>query len=120
MLNCLAAGEGGAPGAILRCLIGLLPVKMQSGFPIKTFLINIEGSFLIGIAAALAARRELGPRAVLFLRVGICGGFTTFSSFALETQDLLTAGKSTAAFLYCILSVIPGVPAVCAAERLAG
>lgn len=41
MLNCLAAGAGGAPGAILRCLIGLLPVKMQSGFPIKTFLINI-------------------------------------------------------------------------------
>ena len=66
MLNCLAVGAGGAPGAILRCLIGFLPVKMQSGFPIKTFLINIAGSFLIGIAAALAAKRGLGPRAVLF------------------------------------------------------
>ena len=92
MTECLIVGAGGAVGAVLRYLIGLIPLNPENGFPVKTFLINVAGCFVIGLVAALAARASLGPRITLFLKVGICGGFTTFSSFALETDQLLAKG----------------------------
>ena len=80
-------------GAVCRYLIGLIPVNENLAFPVKTFAINILGSFIIGLIAGLALKNNaLNPRLVLFLKVGICGGFTTFSSFALETGDLIRAG----------------------------
>lgn len=118
MLNCLIVGLGGALGAVCRYLITLLPMNPENGFPVKTFLINIAGSFLIGIVAALAARNSLDSRLVLFLKVGICGGFTTFSSFALETEGLLEKGSGGIAFLYMILSLFFGVLAVLLAEKV--
>lgn len=118
MINCLIVGLGGALGAIFRYLITLLPMNPESGFPVKTFLINIAGSFLIGFVTALAAKNSLDSRFVLFLKVGICGGFTTFSSFALETQGLIEKGSSGIAFLYAALSVILGILAVLTAEKL--
>ena len=90
MIDCIVVGAGGFIGAVCRYLIGLIPLNEGGAFPVKTFLINIAGSFVIGIIAALALKNSaLNPRAVLFLKVGICGGFTTFSSFALETGDLI-------------------------------
>lgn len=118
MLNCLIVALGGALGAVCRYLITLLPMNPENGFPVKTFLINIAGSFLIGIVAALAAKNSLDSRLVLFLKVGICGGFTTFSSFALETEGLIQKGSSGIAFLYAVSSIILGVLAVMAAEKL--
>lgn len=118
MLNCLIVGLGGALGAVCRYLITLLPMNPENGFPVKTFLINIAGSFLIGIVAALAAKNSLDSRLVLFLKVGICGGFTTFSSFALETEGLIQKGSNGIAFLYAALSIILGILAVMAAEKL--
>lgn len=120
MIECLIVGAGGCIGAICRYLIGLLPINMESGFPIKTFLINIAGSFLIGIIAALAAKNKLDARLVLFLKVGICGGFTTFSSFALESQSLLTEGHTLTAMIYMIASLVFGVLAVMLASSLVG
>ena len=94
MMECIVVGAGGFIGAVCRYLIGLIPLKESCAFPVKTFVINMVGSFLIGIIAALAMRTDsLNPRMVLFLKVGICGGFTTFSSFALETGDLMQDGK---------------------------
>lgn len=93
MSNVFTVALGGALGAVCRYLITLLPMNPESGFPVKTFLINVAGSFLIGVVAALAARNALNPRTVLFLKVGICGGFTTFSSFALETEGLVGKGN---------------------------
>ena len=75
MIECLVVGAGGFVGAVLRYLVGLLDMNPESGFPIKTFFINIAGAFLIGVVAALASREALNPRTVLFLKVGICGGF---------------------------------------------
>lgn len=93
MIECIVVGIGGFVGAVCRYLIGLLPLKEGSIFPIKTFAINIFGSFVIGIIAALAVKNSsLNPRFILFLKVGICGGFTTFSSFALETSMWLQIG----------------------------
>ena len=119
-MNGIIVGLGGALGAICRYLITLLPINPENGFPMKTFLINVIGSFVIGLVTALAAKNALNPRAVLFLKVGICGGFTTFSSLALETEGLLEKGSTGIAMLYVILSLVCGVLAVFAAERLIG
>ena len=117
MIECIAVGLGGFIGAVCRYLIGLAPVREGMVFPVKTFIINIIGSFVIGIIAAAAARAGIADsRLVLFLKVGICGGFTTFSSFALETGDLIQNGNPGIAFLYVILSIVLGVAAVYAGQ----
>ncbi len=118
MIDCLIVALGGACGAVGRYLIGLIPVQPQNGFPVKTFLINVAGSFLIGIIAALAAKNALNPKLVTFVKVGICGGFTTFSSFALETDQLIGEGHWATAFCYVLLSIVCAVIAVFAAERM--
>lgn len=105
-------------GAILRYLIGLLDVGAQNGFPVKTFAINVIGSFVIGMVVALAARNVLDARWTLFLKVGVCGGFTTFSSFALETDQLLAQGSAGVAVAYVCASVVAGVLAVMLAQRM--
>ena len=118
MINCLIVGLGGAVGAVMRYLIGLLPFNPDNGFPIKTFIINVVGAFVIGIVAALAAKNAMNPKLVLFLKVGICGGFTTFSSFALETDQLLMKGQSLTSVLYVLLSIFAGVMAVFLADKI--
>lgn len=91
---------------------------MGNGFPIKTFCINVIGAFVIGMVSALAAKHVLDSRLVLFLKVAVCGGFTTFSSFALETDQLLAKGENSVAFIYVLLSLILGVSAVYLAQKL--
>ena len=117
LLNCLLVGLGGFFGAALRYGIGLVPVKEACRFPVKTFLINLLGCFAIGILAALAAKNErLDPKLLLFLKVGLCGGFTTFSSFALESSELLQSGHTGLALAYVLGSTILGVGFVLAAQ----
>lgn len=118
-MECIVVGAGGFMGAVCRYLIGLIPLKEGCVFPIKTLIINIVGSFMIGIVAALAMKTDfLNPRTVLFLKVGICGGFTTFSSFALETTDLMKGGKMYLAAAYTVLSVMLGAVAVFAGQSI--
>lgn len=119
MIECIVVGIGGFIGAVCRYLIGLISVNESCVFPVKTFVINILGSLLIGIIAALVVRNHsLNPRIVLFLKTGICGGFTTFSSFALETNDLMKNGNMGVAGLYAILSIVLGVIAVFAGQEI--
>lgn len=119
MAECIVVGIGGFIGAVCRYFIGLIPLKEGCGFPIKTLIINIAGSFLIGVIAAWAVKTDPpNPRVVLFLKAGICGGFTTFSSFALETGDLIKSGKTNMAALYAILSITAGVIAVYAGQGI--
>ena len=118
-MNCLFVGLGGAAGAICRYLLSLLPVKPVSGFPVVTLGINVLGAFALGTLLALAGRDvNLDPRLMLFLKVGVCGGFTTFSTFCGETEQLLAAGHAVTAALYIVLSVLLGVGAVWAAQLL--
>ena len=119
MLECLVVGMGGFLGSVLRYLIGKIPVNETMTFPIKTFAINLIGSFVIGILAALSVKySSLNPRLVLFLKVGFCGGFTTFSTFALETSDLMQKGQTSIAVVYAVLSAVLGVLCVIGGQSL--
>ncbi len=119
MIDCLIVGIGGFLGSVCRYLIGLLPMKAGHGFPVKTLLINVAGAFVIGLIAALGAKgKAMDPRFVLMLKVGVCGGFTTFSTFAYESAELLQSGRIGMAAAYAALSVILGVLAIFAAQIL--
>lgn len=119
MLNCIIVGLGGFLGAVLRYLIGLIPLNPTNGFPIKTLLINIVGAFVIGLVVGFGVKRNLNPQLILFLKVGVCGGFTTFSSFALETNQLMEKGLWWLAALYVLCSVLGSLAAVWAGQALA-
>ena len=113
------SSETAGTSELLLSLMGLLPLGRDWAFPIRTFAINLFGAFAIGAITALAVKRaDLDPRLVLFLKAGVCGGFTTFSSFALETGDLLQGGHPAAALLYAVASLTLGVLAVFAGAAL--
>ena len=103
-MNFLYVAMGGAIGAMARYAISLIPVKTV--FPVLTFLTNFIGAALIGFIIGLASiKQELSPRAVLFLKTGVCGGFTTFSTFSAETLSLFENGRPLVALCYAFLSV---------------
>ena len=119
MLECLLVGIGGFAGSVIRYMIGLLPIKPDNGFPVKTLFINVLGAFIIGIIAAVATKnKSLNPNIVLMLKVGVCGGFTTFSTFAYETAELLQNGNIFVALSYVMLSVMLGIMAVYFAQAI--
>jgi CrcB protein len=120
ILNCFFVGLGGFVGSVLRYLVSLAPIRHESGFPIITLGINVLGAFLLGLIMAAAGRNSgIDPRTLLFLKVGVCGGFTTFSTFALEAHTLISGGKPAVALLYMLLSVVLCVLAVFGAGALA-
>ena len=79
---------GGALGSVGRYGVGLALTRYEA-FPIGTLLANILGSLLIGVCAGMFEGDQKGRPAALFLMVGFCGGFTTFSAFSLQTLDLM-------------------------------
>ncbi|MCR5318546.1 MAG: fluoride efflux transporter CrcB [Treponema sp.] len=120
-MNCLLVALGGGIGACLRYLIGLIPLKEPFTFPVKTLFINLLGCFVIGLIAALAVKNSsLSPKVVLFIKTGLCGGFTTFSTFALETETLIKTGHVGLALLYIALSLLAGVGLAFAGQIVAG
>lgn len=107
--NFFLVGLGGGIGSMLRYAATFLPFK---NFPYSTLLVNIIGSFSIGFIIAVLLKNEpLNNNYKLFFATGLCGGFTTFSAFALENLQLLQQGKSFMAILYILLSVIVGIAA---------
>ena len=119
-LTCVFVGLGGLVGSVLRYLVSLIPLRHESGFPLVTLGINVLGAFLLGLIMVAAGRNSgIDPRTLLFLKVGVCGGFTTFSTFALEAHTLISGGKPAVALLYMLLSVVLCVLAVFGAGALA-
>lgn len=105
--NCLFVGAGGAAGAVCRYLMGLIPWLQRGAFPLPTLLINLLGAFLIGLIAQRAGGSTgMDPNLVLLLKVGFCGGFTTFSTFSLESLSLLESGRWGLFTLYAGLSLV--------------
>lgn len=119
MSECIIVGIGGFIGTVFRYLIGLLPFKLNSSFPIKTLVINVVGAFAIGFITTLVAKdKSINPQIALMLKVGICGGFTTFSTFAYETTELIQNGNTILALGYVCASIILGVIAIFIAQML--
>ena len=105
----LAVAGGGAIGSVARYVIGVLLLRAGNGFPVSTLLINVVGSFLIGLSARLFDAPDHNQVLRVALTVGICGGFTTFSTFSAETVTLLQQGKAGRAALYVTVSLVAGV-----------
>ena len=99
---------GGALGSVARAWLSLALVRVTgASFPWGTILINVAGSCLIGFFATLTAsgsRYAVGNDARLFVIVGLCGGSTTFSSFSLQTLELLRDGRSSQALANIAMS----------------
>jgi CrcB protein len=110
MLPWLAVAAGGALGSVARFwMTGAVTSLTGPRFPYGTLLINILGSFVIGLVAGLTltpARMGMHPDMRIFLMVGVCGGFTTFSAFSLQTLELMQTGDTLPALLYVIASVV--------------
>lgn len=105
MQACLLVGAGGALGAVCRYLFGSIP--LPGPFPIATLLINLFGAVLIGFVTGLAVRQPDVPAGlILFLKTGVCGGFTTFSTFSLETVTLFEQRRPALGVLYACISVL--------------
>lgn len=105
-----AVAVGGALGSLARFWIAAA-MTMLTGprFPWGTLLINVLGSFVIGLVAGLTAmppRVGMHPDVRVFLMVGVCGGFTTFSAFSLQGLELLQAGEMVPAVGYMVGSVV--------------
>ncbi len=116
----LAAGAGSFLGGSARYLISVLLKNASQGFPLATLLVNLAGSFIIGLAWGWAARPGgMSPVLNVFLTAGICGGFTTFSTFSRENLLLLQQGNWSLAVLYTLISLLGGLAAVAGGYALA-
>ena len=102
MLDFLLVGAGGALGAMGRYGVSLLPFRGE--FPLLTLFTNFLGAVLIGFVVGLAGQDRLSSGCTLFWKTGVCGGFTTFSTFSLESLELLRRGRWLAAGGYMALS----------------
>lgn len=113
--TCLIVMSGGALGTLARYLVSVLALPVSRDLPWGTILINITGSFLIGFFGTLTlaqGRYPVSENIRLFVMIGLCGGYTTFSSFSLQTLDLLRTGALGRAGLNVALSVVLCVAAV--------
>ena len=110
-----AVAAGSVIGSVLRWLVGF-------ALPWGTLFVNLTGSFAIGFFSGMTApggRWFVGPRLRQFFMTGVCGGYTTFSMFSLETLRMLQQGKLVTAALYVALSLIAWLGAVWAGDGLA-
>ena len=116
MVSYLWIMLGGALGTGARFwLSGVVAGNMGEAFPVGTLIVNITGSFVIGFFAGLIDPQGpflIGPRVRQFVMMGFCGGYTTFSSFSLQTLELARAGDWLRAGLNCLLSVFGCLVAV--------
>jgi fluoride exporter len=120
MRAILFVGIGGGLGSILRYVISAFVGKhVPVVFPLGTLLVNISGCFLIGVFYALATRHSaFNADWRLFLITGICGGYTTFSTFSYDGLVLLRQGSNLSFMLYMLGSVVIGLLATFAGVTL--
>ncbi|MBT2188907.1 fluoride efflux transporter CrcB [Sphingobium nicotianae] len=116
MTNIFLVLIGGGIGAVLRYLLGMASLRLIGpGYPWGTLGANVIGGFVMGLVAGFLAMRyqgASGEQIRLFFAVGILGGFTTFSSFSLETMLMLERGDALGALGYVLVSVIASVGAL--------
>ncbi|TGD62513.1 fluoride efflux transporter CrcB [Tabrizicola sp. WMC-M-20] len=119
ILTLFHVALGGAIGASLRYLVTVASARAFGiGFPYGTLMVNVGGSFLMGVLVVVLAEKG-GMRAAPFLMTGILGGFTTFSAFSLDAISLWERGESWLSFGYVGASVILSLGALGAGLQLA-
>ena len=120
--TCIYVMIGGALGSLARYLVSFWALPVSRDLPWGTIGINIAGSFIIGFFGTLtlaAGRFPASENVRLLVMVGICGGFTTFSSFSLQTLDLMRSGAVVRAGLNIVASVVLCVAAVAIGHYIA-
>lgn len=108
----LLVGLGGAAGSIARYGVGLTFARLPTtAYPLATLSINLVGSLLIGVFFGIFTRGAApgNQNMMLLLATGLCGGFTTFSAFALDNINLMQRGQTGIAIAYSIISVAGGL-----------
>ncbi|MFD4373686.1 fluoride efflux transporter CrcB [Streptomyces sp. NPDC058486] len=117
----LAVSAGGAAGAAARYGAALLWPTPQGAFPWTVFLVNAAGCALLGVLMVVLTEPRTAPKPLLrpFLGTGFCGGFTTFSTYALDTQRLLATGHTARALLYFGGTLVTALAAVVAGTAAA-
>jgi len=109
---------GGGLGSALRYGVSFILTNPQTGtFPVSTLVVNIVGSAVVGLILGLSSK--LSATTVLFLGTGLCGGFTTFSTFSGETLTMLGEGRYGGALAYVGVSLVGGLASAAAAFALA-
>ncbi|OLT10761.1 chromosome condensation protein CrcB [Pseudonocardia sp. CNS-139] len=110
---------GGAVGAIARYGVELALPTAPGAFPLGTFLVNVSGCLLIGVLLVVVTElRQAHPLVRPFLGTGVLGGYTTFSTYAVESQELLLGGHLAAAFGYLAATLVAALVATWAGMRL--
>ena len=105
-MKIIYVGLGGFVGVSLRYMTYLLLPCPSGTFPITTLLINFIGAFVIGLIASYVVYiTPMNTNLILFLSVGLCGGFSTFATFSLETVELLENSKILMGLCYAVLSL---------------
>lgn len=109
--NSMLVIVGSAIGGGCRFWIStLIQQQSNSSFPFGTFIVNMAGCFAIGLAAALSAKNSADQTSLMLLMAtGFCGGFTTFSAFAMENLQLIKNGWNLHSAAYILLSVVMGI-----------
>ncbi|AEG45586.1 fluoride efflux transporter CrcB [Isoptericola variabilis] len=117
LVDVLLVALGGGVGAAARFWVAdTVRARRPSGFPWGTWTVNVVGSFVVGLLAGwvLAGWSPAGEHWRLLLAVGLCGGFTTFSTASVETATLLQAGRVRLAVLHALSTLVVSVAAVAA------
>lgn len=111
MKQVLFVGLGGAAGSMLRYLTNVITLKYYSAnFPLATFIVNVAGCFIAGLIFGSITQETAEAQNLKVLWItGFCGGFTTFSAFALENVRLMNSGNLSTAVLYTGLSIVAGL-----------
>ncbi|MDD5422728.1 MAG: fluoride efflux transporter CrcB [Candidatus Omnitrophica bacterium] len=110
MVKIILIGIGGAIGSILRYIASGLDYRYSYGiFPISTLVVNLAGSFIIGFLWGMFEATTVSSNIRMFIFIGILGGFTTFSTFALENFNLFRDGERSIALINIVLSNILGI-----------
>lgn len=108
----LSVAIGGAVGTVLRYLLSAAIPRADGAFPTATLLVNVTGSLVLGALVGYLPHSSLAPATRVALTVGLCGGFTTFSAFSLETIELLQGGQARRALLYIGASLVLSLAAI--------
>jgi CrcB protein len=114
MLKWLLIAGGGGLGSVLRYAVQLAAARIcGTSFPLGTLLVNVTGCLVIGaLSSVFTSSNAIRPELRLALTVGVLGGFTTFSTFGLESFELLMERRVSAFLLYAASSLLLGVAAV--------